>query len=582
LISQTVKKRIKSALNMTENEEIIRKTTSVCPECLKNIPAEIFVSKKENKVFMRKSCKEHGDFKDRLSSNPADYIWQQGFTTRIGSTVNNVTTPTNNVLNRKEGCPYDCGLCTNHLSAPCICLIDLTNRCNLHCPVCFANSAATGYIYEPTFDEIVQIMKHFRAMKPVPAPLLQLSGGEPTLRKDILEIIRKGKELGFIEILLTTNGVKMAKSLEFTKQLKEAGVDAVYLSFDGIEPETWKKMRGVDLSKIKMKALDNMKEAGYRGVALVPTIVNGVNDHEIGNILDVAKKYAGTIMGVVFQPVSLTGRISIEDLNSMRYTTSDLKDAINKYTHGMIEKFYPIASTGKMTRLVSWFDNEPEFAMLSHDDCGFATIAVIDDNDQWGPIDKYFDVEGLLKFTNDTYDMVIKREMPKPSKLFNFDLNKVPKILREVISFTDIMSDLAYRNAMKAYYMAGAARFFKGDINYVFKNQKTFLSFLKIMWSPGLNSATDFFMNKNLMISSMHFQDSYNFDLERVRRCLVHYGVIDPTNPDRVLEIPFCAMNMVHRPEIEKKLAKRKEDKTVEQIDREVNEMVKAFSVKQN
>jgi len=314
---------------MALDEEIIRKTISLCPECLENIPAEIYWDKKENKIFMRKECPKHGPFMDRLSSNPEEYIWQQSFTNDIGSTVNISTQPIQE-NERKKGCPYDCGLCTNHLSAPCICLIDLTNRCNLRCPVCFANSAATGYVYEPTFEEVVQIMTHFRNLKPVPAVMLQLSGGEPTLREDLIDIIKKGKELGFTEVMLTTNGIRIAKSLEYTKQLKEAGCDAVYLSFDGVLPETWKKIRGVDLSKIKIKAIENCRDAKI-DVALVPTVVNGVNDHEVGNILEVAKKYAGNpVMGVIFQPVALTGRISIEDLNSMRYTTSDLKDEINR------------------------------------------------------------------------------------------------------------------------------------------------------------------------------------------------------------------------------------------------------------
>jgi len=557
---------------MALDEEIIRKTISLCPECLENIPAEIYWDKKENKIFMRKECPKHGPFMDRLSSNPEEYIWQQSFTNDIGSTVNISTQPIQE-NERKKGCPYDCGLCTNHLSAPCICLIDLTNRCNLRCPVCFANSAATGYVYEPTFEEVVQIMTHFRNLKPVPAVMLQLSGGEPTLREDLIDIIKKGKELGFTEVMLTTNGIRIAKSLEYTKQLKEAGCDAVYLSFDGVLPETWKKIRGVDLSKIKIKAIENCRDAKI-DVALVPTVVNGVNDHEVGNILEVAKKYAGNpVMGVIFQPVALTGRISIEDLNSMRYTTSDLKDEINRITGGMINKFYPIATTAKLTRLIAWFDNEPEFSMLSHQDCGFATIGVIDEDGNWKPIEDYFDVDGLLKFTNETYDMVIKRQIPKPSELLKLDTSNMPKILRLLSSFTEEMIDLSYRQIMKAYYMAGVARYFKGGITGLLKYKDQFIPFLKLAFMPSLKTAGDFFKAKNLMISSMHFQDAFNFDLERVRRCLVHYGVLDPDNPTRVREIPFCAMNTLHRAEIEQKLAKRKETRTSADIDREVIEL---------
>jgi uncharacterized radical SAM superfamily Fe-S cluster-containing enzyme len=350
--------------------------------------------------------------------------------------------------------------------------------------VCFANSAATGYIYEPTFDEVVQIMTHFRNIKPIPPPMLQLSGGEPTLRKDLIDIIKKGKELGFVEVMLTTNGIKIAKSLDYTKQLKEAGVDAVYLSFDGTEPETWKKTRGVNLIDIKLKVLDHCKEAGI-SVCLVPTIVNGVNDHEIGNILEVAKKYAGTVMGITFQPVSLTGRISIEDLNTMRYTTSDLKDAINAATGGIMQKMYPIATTAKLTRLMAWFDDEPQFAMLSHEDCGFATLAMIDDDGKFHGVEEYFDVEGLIKFSNETYDMVMKREIPKTTELLKLDLSNYPKIIRMLASFTEDMLDLSYRQIMKAYYMASVTRFFKGNFQDIIKHKNTYLPFLKLAFSPG-------------------------------------------------------------------------------------------------
>ncbi|MHA1730060.1 MAG: radical SAM protein [Promethearchaeota archaeon] len=564
---------------MTQNDELLRTTTSLCPECLQNIPAKIIWEKSTNRIMMKKTCPEHGDFEDRISGDPEEYIWSYGYAKRKNSISS--TKPENLTIPNIKGCPYNCGLCDRHISAPCICIIDLTNRCNLRCPVCFANSAATGYIYEPTFEEIVQIMKHFRAMKPVPAIMCQLSGGEPTLRKDLTKIIRKAHELGFIHVMLTTNGVKLAKSKEYCREIMEAGTDAVYLSFDGIEPETWVKMRGVDLSKIKMRVLDNLREIGYKGVALVPTIVNGVNDHEIGNILDVAKEYSDIVSAVVFQPVSLTGRISIEDLNQMRYTTSDLKEAINEYTDGMISKFYPIATMSKLTRLMPWFDKEDEFAMTTHDDCGFATLGILDEKkDKWLSIETFFDVEGVLKFTNETYDMVMRREIPKPTKLLNLDttVSKLPRIFREFANFTDEMADLTYRSAMKAYYMAGVAKYFKGDLNFVLKHRKTFFKFLKMAFRPGLDSTKDFMFSGNIMISSMHFQDSYNFDLERVQRCIVHYGVIDPENPANVLEIPFCSMNTYHRPDLEKKLAKRKEPRTVDQIDAEVEQLISEFS----
>ena len=326
-ITQTSKKDV----------EIIRTTTSICPDCIKHLEAEIYVDPETNWVMMRKTCKDHGEFKDKLSINPEEYKWQQNITNDIGSTVNNSTQPeyvSSGIKDVNKGCPYDCGLCSNHKSAPNICLIDITNRCNLACPICFANASAKGYVVEPTFEELIRIMEHFRSMKPIPAVLLQLSGGEPTIRDDLPEIIRKGHELGFTEVLVTTNGVRFGKSPEFMKKCKDAGMDAVYLQFDATDdPEAWKKVRGVNLWPLKKKVIENARKIGFYGIMLVPVIAKGVNDHEIGNILNFAKDNCDVVSGVIFQPVSLTGRISFEELMDIRYTTSDLKEAILSLIH---------------------------------------------------------------------------------------------------------------------------------------------------------------------------------------------------------------------------------------------------------
>ena len=153
-ITQNTKKEV-------ENVEIIRTTTSICPECVKHLKAELYVDPKTNWVMMRKTCEDHGEFKDKISINPEEYKWQQNFTTKIGSVVNNTTQPEftpSGIKAQSKGCPYDCGLCENHKSAPNICLIDITNRCNLTCPICFANASAKGYIVEPTF-EVISLFK---------------------------------------------------------------------------------------------------------------------------------------------------------------------------------------------------------------------------------------------------------------------------------------------------------------------------------------------------------------------------------------------------------------------------------------
>ena len=539
-------------------EEVIRRTTSLCPECLSQIPAEIFVDPKTNWVMMRKHCDDHGEFKDKISIDPEEYKWAQSFTDEIGSTVNNPTKPecvSSGIKPIKNGCPYDCGICENHQSAPCICLIDVTNKCNLACPICFANASAKGYVVEPTFDQIVQIMKHFRSMKPYPAVMLQLAGGEPTIRDDLPEIIRMGKELGFTETMVSTNGVRMGKSFEYTKSLVDAGMDAIYLQFDATDdPEVWKKVRGVNLWPLKKKVIENCRKAGFYGLMLVPTVAKGVNDHEIGNILDYAKENADVVSGVVFQPVSLCGRISFEELMDLRYTTSDLKKAINEHTNGGIKRFYPIATTAKFTKLLAWFDDMPEFGMTSHSDCGFATIIVVNDKGEWEPIENFFDAEGLIKWANNVYDMVHDKKVPKPTGLLgSINLEDYGGLASTIGKFIDDITNLGYKQMMKAYFFAGLLKYVKNPSKIL--SSKTYQSFAKLVFAPNLASAAQFLHSKNLMISAMHFQDAYNFDLNRVKSCLVHYGVIDPDDSTKVREIPFCAMNTVHRENIEKALA---------------------------
>ncbi len=270
--------------------------------------------------------------------------------------------------------------------------------------------------------------------------------------------------------------------------------------------------------------------------------------------MDFAKNNADIVAGVVFQPVALVGRINYEELMDLRYTTSDLKRDINKHTNNAITKFYPIATTAKLTKLLAWFDDQPAFAMLSHKDCGFATILIVNSKNEWEPLENFFDGVGLVKWANKVYDMVSNKEVPKPTGLLgSINLKDYGVIAETVGKFIDDITNLGYRQMMKAYFFAGMLKYIKNP-QKIFTS-KTYQSFVKLVFRPNFASAEGFLQTKNLLISAMHFQDAYNFDLERVCQCLVHYGVIDPDDPSKVREIPFCSYNTIHRPIIEKALA---------------------------
>ena len=563
---------------MTEN--LIRMTSSICPECMATIPAEIFVdsTKGENGwVMMKKTCEKHGEFMDKISKDPELYDWKH---TVVPEGSWRLTLHENcDCLPIKQGCPYDCGLCEAHESQANLMIIDVTNRCNLNCPICFANANAQGRIVEYTYDEVVKIMEHFSRQKPFPPAIAQFSGGEPTLHPRIIDILHKAKELGFPHRMLNTNGIRMAKDIEFVRQIKEADCGATYLSWDGFGADLYKKIRGIDLTNIKQKTIDNCREVGLDGIMLVMTVVNNVNNDQVKAVIEYARDNNDIIAGVIFQPVSLSGRIGMEDLMNLRYTSSDLVEEITKATDGKITQFYPLALTGKFTALISWFEDIAQWSMTAHEDCGWATIASFDEGG-WKGLEEYFDVVAVINVANEIWDMVEKREIPKPSgvidKLHKFvDDFGLGQLVGAISNFTDKMSDFAYRQSMKAYFLARSAKYLKMDIKDAVKDN-LLISFGKLLMHPGLENSKGLLMNGNLMLGCMHFQDAYDLDTDRLKKCLVHYGAINPDNEEEVLEIPFCTFNAIHREPLETKWA-NKRSKALEKTPEEHAKEVTAF-----
>src|ERR1041384_2667180 len=255
-----------------------KSTQSLCPECVKVIPALIF---EENaKVIMEKTCPEHGYFRDILSTDVALYNkmdqWHFGDNKGVA----------NPAIANAQHCPTDCGLCSIHHSHTVLANVDLTNRCNLTCPVCFANANTAGYLYEPDVATIRTMLQALRDEKPVAGRIVQFSGGEPTVHPDFFEVLRMAKEMGFSHTQVATNGIKFT-DLEFAQQCKEAGLHTLYLQFDGVCDEVYRKTRGERLWDQKLQCIENVKKAGLK-IVYVPTIVKGVNDNQVGDIIRLA------------------------------------------------------------------------------------------------------------------------------------------------------------------------------------------------------------------------------------------------------------------------------------------------------
>jgi len=171
-----------------------------------------------------------------------------------------------------------------------------------------ANAAVAGYLYEPTMGQLEEMMKLLRSEVP-PCPPIQFAGGEPTLQENFVEIVKMARNFGFSHIRVATNGVKMAKSAEFCRALREAGLHTVYLQFDGVTEEPYKVLRGYSALKTKLKAIENCRQSEIRRIVLVPTLMRGVNDDQIGEMVRFAVENLDIAKGVNVQPIAFEGRI---------------------------------------------------------------------------------------------------------------------------------------------------------------------------------------------------------------------------------------------------------------------------------
>ncbi len=542
------------------NVPYYRKTRSICPECLEPIGAEVY--EENDEIWMRKTCEEHGDFKDKISSSAKYYKWTHwAIKDKDGKVVwqfekNGEANPPDCAIEDPRGCPYNCGLCPEHLSTCSLALIDLTNRCNFNCNFCYANVQKSGYLIEPSLEEIDRIMKHFRS-KPIPAIAIMFTGGEPTVRKDFPEICKMAKDNGFKEVIVATNGYGFQKKtggLEWTKKVKEAGLDTLYFQFDGINNTTYEKTRGIkNLMSYKQRVIENCRKAKLDSIVLVATIAKGVTDIEVGNIIQYAIDNVDVVRGITFQPVSLCGRIAFEERQDLRITNADVLKIIEEQTKGKISMenaWYPLSTIVEFGRVIAYLSDVEPIEFTCHPDCGFASYMVIDpDSGEMMPIMDYFDPLKVIDFANRFWEK-IKHKEKKQLRLFEDLLGDFGKTLDKGLNFLD-------KTQLRA-------RFLLGVLQYMKKPGKLMEMFSRLLMQGDWESVSSFSYGA-LLLSSMHFQDAYNMDIERTKRCIVHFGVAMPDGS--VKECSFCTMNTLHRPHIEKQVAKKLTAKVKNEFD---------------
>lgn len=481
----------------------IKKTRSLCPEC--NTIVEASIVEDEGQVWLVRACPVHGSFRDLYWSDAGLYRNFDRFEV-IGRGVENPQE-----TGSRENCPGNCGLCNNHLSGTLLANIDLTNRCNLDCDFCFANARACGFIYEPTFEQVVGMMQVLRDEKPVPAPAVQFSGGEPTMRDDLGEIIRKAKEIGFPQVQIATNGIKLARDPAYAVALRDAGLSTVYLHFDGVTRETNPKFLN------DQKAIANCEKANL-GIVLVPTMIRGRNDHEIGDIIRFAAEHIAVIRGINFQPIAFTGAASADDVRRERITIPDLLARIEQQTDSAIRvsDFYPVPCMVPFSDLVEAYTGKPQIRFTAHQHCGAATYVFVM-KDGLVPINRMVDVDAFFAALDRTAE----------------DLRKGGAI-RRYIALLRGLRDL--RSSIRKERAEGI------DFWRLVR-----LAVLK----HDFDALRDFHWNA-LFIGSMHFMDRYNYDIARVQRCCIHYAT-----PDMKL-VPFCTYNSgpVYREQVWKKYSR--------------------------
>ena len=301
---------------------VIRETRSVCPVCLQNLPAAL-TRETDGRILLEKRCPEHGAFRVP--------VWQ-GKTGWESWLLGTQPLPKDKGLN----CPENCGICAEHEIGTCCCLLEVTERCNLRCRYCFARGGEGAR--EPGLDELKDAVRDI--VRQCGSPLLQLSGGEPTLRDDLPELTRFAKEAGCGYVQLNTNGLRLAQEPEYAKRLADAGLDIVFLQFDGTRDDIYETLRGEKLLEIKKEAIRVCGESRL-GVTLVPTVVRGVNDDNLGEIIALACALSPAVRGVHFQPVSYFGRYPKMPQESERYTLDTLMADISRQANIPLTSFMP-------------------------------------------------------------------------------------------------------------------------------------------------------------------------------------------------------------------------------------------------
>lgn len=517
-VKNFTQQRKEKLVSLLKNEKVhlLKFHQSLCPGCVdeskfSRMKIDALTYVQNNKVWQIKQCKEHGVFKEVSWSDWEMYKRAEKFQDPGIKILNPHVDKNEFDIN----CPSDCGLCAEHESHTGLGNIVVTNRCDLTCWYCFFYAKEGEEIYEPTLDQMKFMLRRMYDIKPVGANSVQFTGGEPTLREDLVDIVAAAKEIGYEHVQLNTNGVNLSRDPELAVRLEKAGVSNLYMSFDGMTPQTNPKNYWEARA-----ALDNCYKAKI-GVVLVPTVIGGINDHELGDIIRFASGNIHVVRSVNFQPVSLVGRMPDKLRKKQRITIPGAIKRIEEQTDGQIgrEDFFPVPCAKQITDFIEAVKQEPKYRLSIHFQCGMATY-VFKDGEKLIPLPRFFDIEGFFEYLGELTRDINNAKLRKVRTYWS-----LMKLATKINSFVD--NEQKPKNLNFAKILAGAV----GGGNY-----------------HGLAE----FHNNSLFIGMMHFQDPYNWDIDRIHKCDIHYAVPD----GRVL--PFCTFNVIpelYRDKIQRKFS---------------------------
>jgi len=511
-----------------------RTTDSLCPKCVPEIrqqivdgrlPHEVLLNEKvgeikaqiierDGKILMVKDCPKHGHFEDVMAIDPVFFKHLEE------------VFPGRDIRAHADDKLHNHGTSTIKHGRGSVLTIDLTNRCNMMCDPCFMDANQVGFVHELTWDEIKTMLDNAISIKPRRQMSVQFSGGEPTLSPYFLDAVAYSRKVGYNSVQAASNGIEFAKSEEFCRQAAEAGLRYVYLQFDGIGNAANSHRKVGNLFDVKLKAIHNLHNAGVE-IVPVTTIVNGINNEQVGRIIQFALDNPKTISFLSFQPVSFTGRdeeVTDERRAAQRYTLSHLAhDVKNQMGLGEPARdWFPISF---MSTFSDWADlihgPNADWGQLScgcHPNCGIGTAMMIDkETKEAVPVPAFLKMERFAKDVARINDAARGRSLSvlgmALALMRNYDPFKAPTHfrLKDLLQKFD-KSFGATKNADKKYGSVKGTR----TLEDIEKRRKDRWNFL--------------------FVAGMWFQDLFNYDFRRTEQCIIPYATQEG-------EISFCAYN---------------------------------------